>query len=126
MFLRKHFLGGGQLSVLEDVMENLRWIFSTRRGSGYFLDDFGVSDAGFRTPAEMVVSTMDEIRQNIRLYEPRVEVIDVDEDWDEAGKQSKLVVRLRLRDAKEKLEIIVDPAQRSFDERPVSKRRADG
>jgi phage baseplate assembly protein W len=126
MFLRKHFLGGESLSVLEDVMENLRWIFGTRRGSGYFLDDFGVSDAGFRTPAEMVVSTIDEIRQNIRLYEPRVEVIDVDEDWDEAGKQSKLVVRLRLRDAKEKLEIVVDTAQRSFDVRAVSARRSDG
>jgi phage baseplate assembly protein W len=126
MFLRKHFLGGEQLSVLEDVMENLRWIFSTRRGSGYFLEDFGVSDAGFRTPAEMVGSTIDEIRQNIRLYEPRVEVIDVDEDWDDAGKQSKLIVRLRLREAKEKLEIVVDTAQRSFDVRPASKRRADG
>lgn len=117
MFLRKHFLGGEKLSVLDDVMENLRWIFSTRRGSGYFLDDFGVSDAGFRTPAEMVVSMTEEIRQNIRLYEPRVEVIDVDEDWDDAGKQSKLTVRLRLRDAKEKLEIVVDMAQRSFDVR---------
>lgn len=128
MFLRKHFLEprGERLSVLEDVMENLRWIFSTRRGSGYFLDDFGVSDAGFRTPAEMVSSTIDEIRQNIRLYEPRVEVIDVDEDWDEAGKQSKLVVRLRLRDAKEKLEIVVDTAQRSFDVRAAPTRRADG
>jgi phage baseplate assembly protein W len=126
MFLRKHFLGGPPHSVLDDVMENLRWIFSTRRGSGYFLDDFGVSDAGFRTPAEMVVSTTEEIRQNIRLYEPRVEVIDVDEDWDEAGKQSKLIVRLRLRDAKEKLEIVVDMAQRSFDVRPHAARRADG
>ena len=105
MFLRKHFLDGAELTMLEDVMQNLRWIFSTRRGSGYFLDDFGVGDVGFRTPAEMVVTMTDEIRQNIRLYEPRVEVIDVDEDWDESGKRSKLVVRLRVRDRKEKLEI---------------------
>ena len=122
MFLRRQFLDGATLSVLEDVMQNLRWIFGTRRGSGYFLDDFGVGDAGFRTPAEMVVSMTDEIKQNIRLYEPRVEVIDVDEDWDEAGKQSKLIVRLRLRDQKEKLEVVVDMAQRSFDVRPAARR----
>ena len=123
MFLRKHFLDGETLSVLDDVMQNLRWIFGTRRGSGYFLEDFGMSDAGFRTPAEKVVSLTEEIRQNIRLYEPRVEVIDVDEDWDDAGKQSKLTVRLRLRDNKEKLEVVVDMAQRSFDVRPAVSRR---
>jgi len=123
VFLRKHFLDGETLSVLDDVMQNLRWIFGTRRGSGYFLEDFGMSDAGFRTPAEKVVSLTEEIRQNIRLYEPRVEVIDVDEDWDDAGKQSKLTVRLRLRDNKEKLEVVVDMAQRSFDVRPAVSRR---
>jgi phage baseplate assembly protein W len=122
VFLRKHFLDGEQLSVLEDVMQNLRWIFSTRRGSGYFLDDFGIGDVGFRTPSEMVVSMTNEIRHNIRVYEPRVEVIDVDEDYDDHGKQPKLVVRLRLRDQKEKLEVVVDLAQKSFDVRPAAKR----
>jgi phage baseplate assembly protein W len=126
MFLRKHFLDGVTLPVLEDVMQNLRWIFGTKRGSGFFLDDFGMSDAGFRTPAEMVVALTDEIKRNIRLYEPRVEVIDVDEDWNDAGKQSKLVVRLRLRERKEKLEVVIDMGQRSFDVRPVSARRAEG
>ena len=119
MFLRKHFLDGAELSVLEDVMQNLRWIFSTRRGSGYFLEDFGIGDVGFRTPSEMVVSMTDEIRHNIRVYEPRVEVIDVDEDYDDNGKQPKLIVRLRLRDQKEKLEVVVDLAQKSFDVRPA-------
>jgi predicted component of type VI protein secretion system len=119
MFLRKHFLDRVELTLLEDIMQNLNWIFSTRRGSGYFLEDFGVSDVGFRTPAEMVLTMTDEIRQTIRLYEPRVEVINVDEDWDEANNQPKLVVRLRLRERSEKLEVIVDLAKRSFDVRPV-------
>ena len=122
MFLRKHFLDGATLSPLEDIMQNLRWIFSTRRGSGYFLEDFGVSDVGFRTPAEMVVATTSEIRHNIRMYEPRVEVIDIDEDWDEVTNQPKLIVRLRLRDQKEKLNIVVDLANRSFDVLPVPQR----
>jgi len=122
LFLRKHFLDRATLSPLDDIMENLRWIFSTRRGSGYFLEDFGVSDVGFRTPAEMVVATTNEIRHNIRVYEPRVEVIDVDEDWDDVTNQPKLIVRLRLRDQKEKLNLVVDLANRSFDVQPVSTR----
>jgi predicted component of type VI protein secretion system len=123
MFFRKHFLDGVELSVLEDVMQNLNWIFSTRRGSGYFLEDFGVSDVGFRTPSEMVVTMTDEIRQTIRLYEPRVEVIDVDEDWDEITNQPKLILRLRLRKQSDKLEVVVDLAKRSFDVRAVATRR---
>jgi predicted component of type VI protein secretion system len=126
VFLRKHFLDGAELSVLEDVMQNLTWIFSTRRGSGYFLDDFGISDTGFRTPAEMVVSMTDEIRQTIRLYEPRVEVIDVDEDWDDVTNQPKLTLRLRLRAQSEKLEVIVDLAKRTFDVRPIAARGGQG
>lgn len=122
MFLRKHFLDRATLSQLDDIMQNLRWIFSTRRGSGYFLEDFGVSDTGFRTPAEMVVATTNEIRHNIRMYEPRVEVIDIDEDWDDVTDQPKLIVRLRLRDQKEKLNIVVDLAKRSFDVQPVPAR----
>ena len=120
MFLRKHFLDRATLTPLEDIMQNLRWIFSTRRGSGYFLEDFGVSDTGFRTPAEMVVATSNEIRHNIRMYEPRVEVIDIDEDWDEVTNQPKLNVRLRLRDRSEKLNVVVDLAKRSFDVQPVA------
>lgn len=121
MFLHKHFLGGGKLTMLEEVMQNLRFIFSTRRGAGYFLDDFGISDIGFRTPEEMVVSLSAEIRESIRLYEPRVEVIDVDEDWDDAGKRSKLLVRLRVRDHDERLEVVVDLPNKRFDVRPRKK-----
>lgn len=124
MFLRKHFLDGAKLTVLEDVMQNLNWIFSTKRGSGYFLEDFGVGDVGFRTPAEMVVATSEEIRENIRLYEPRVEVIDIDEDWDETTNQPKLSVRLRLRDSTEKLQITVDLTKRTFDIHPTPPRHA--
>jgi phage baseplate assembly protein W len=119
VFLRKHFLDRVELTPLEDIMQNLRWIFSTRRGSGYFLDDFGVSDVGFRTPAEMVVATSDEIRQNIRMYEPRVEILEIDEDWDDITNQPKLIIRLRLRDQKEKLRLTVDIAKRTFDVQPA-------
>jgi hypothetical protein len=82
MFLYKNFLGGRDSSVMEDVIRNLSYVLRTKRGTGYFLEKFGTSDIGFRTPEEMVVALTSEIRENVRLWEPRVEVIDVDEDWD--------------------------------------------
>lgn len=124
MFLHKRFLGGTELTELEDVLQNLRWILSTRRGAGYFLDNFGMSDVGFRTPEEFVVALTDELRENIRLYEPRVELVDVDEDWDDEGRRTKLLVRLRLRDTSDKLQVTIDLANKSFDVQPLKRARA--
>jgi phage baseplate assembly protein W len=115
MFLYKNFLGGRETSEIDDVLRNLSYVLGTKRGTGYFLENFGTSDIGFRTPEEMVVALTSEIRENVRLWEPRVEVIDVDEDWDDAGRRTKLVVRMRLRGGKEGVHVVVDLAKRSFD-----------
>ncbi len=117
MFLHKHF-GGGEgwgEGELADVARNLAHVLGTRRGAGYFLKTFGLSDAGFRTPEESVTSLTAELRETIRLYEPRVELIDIDEDYDDEGERSRLVVALRMRDHGEPLRLVVDLASRSFD-----------
>ncbi len=114
MFLRKHFLGRGPCSELEDVRENLAHVLGTKRGTGYFLPDFGLTELGYRTPEEMVVALSDELRQTLALYEPRVEVLEVEEDWDDLGKRTRLVVRLRVREASEPLSIVVDLQKRSL------------
>jgi phage baseplate assembly protein W len=115
MFLYKNFLGGRETSELADVLRNLSYVLGTKRGTGYFLENFGTSDIGFRTPEEMVVALTSEIRENVRLWEPRVEIIDIDEDWDDAGRRTVLVVRMRLRGSKEGVHVVVDLAKRSFD-----------
>ena len=115
MFLFKNFLGGHATSQLDDVIRNLSNVLGTKRGTGYFLTNFGTSDVGFRTPEEMVQALTAEIRENVRLWEPRVEMLDIDEDWDDAGKRTRLSVRMRLRDGGEKLQVVVDLAKRTFD-----------
>ena len=115
MFLYKHFVGGDKLSELDDVVRNLSNVLHTRRGIGYFLRDFGLSEVGFRTPEQMVTTLTAELRQNIRLYEPRVELIDIDEAYDDEGQRARLVVQLRLRGASEKLQIVIDLRRNSID-----------
>lgn len=115
MFLRKHFLGGASRGELGDVVDNLTNVLSSRRGVGHFLDNFGLSDAGFRTPEESFTAMTAELRETIRLYEPRVELIDVDEEYDDDGSRARLVVALRLRSHGERLRLVVDLSDRSFD-----------
>ncbi|EYF05018.1 GPW/gp25 family protein [Chondromyces apiculatus] len=121
MFLYKHFVGGSAVSEAEDVVRNLRHVLGTKRGAGYFLRSFGLTDVGYRTQEEMVVTLMTEIEENIRLYEPRVELVDMDEGYDDDGGRAHLEVRLRLRSTEERLALVVDLATRTFDFRAETK-----
>jgi phage baseplate assembly protein W len=56
-----------------------------------------------------------EIVENVRLYEPRVQLIEVDEDFDDNGKRSRLVVQLRLRKTTDRVQIVVDLQGRQID-----------
>ena len=118
MFLYKHFMGGHATTEVEDVIRNLNFVLRSRRGSGYFLQTFGLTETGHRTPEEMVTILSAEIEENIRLYEPRVELVDIDEEHDEA-RGVRLVVSLRMRDADEKLRLVVDLDAKSFDIQPA-------
>lgn len=123
MFLYKHFVGGDRLSEMDDVIRNLNHVLRSKRETGYFLRNFGLNEVGFRTPEEMVTTLTAELRENIRLYEPRVELIDIDEDYDDDGARARLVVALRLRSAKEKLQIVFDLQQNTLDVRAMEETR---
>jgi predicted component of type VI protein secretion system len=115
MFLYKHFVDGKTCTVLEDVVRNLGHVLRTKRGAGYFLQNFGLTETGFRTSEEMVNTLTAEITENIRLFEPRVELLEVDDEDDDDTGRARLVVRLRLRDSTEKLRLVVDLAGGKFD-----------
>lgn len=112
MFLAKHFLGAGA-DELEDIQRNLGFVLSSKRGCGYFLTSFGLSEMTFRTPEEAVVRLSAEIEENIRLYEPRVALVKINEVYDDDGRV-KLVIRLRLRSKDETLRLVVDAKNATF------------
>ncbi|WP_437629878.1 GPW/gp25 family protein [Sorangium sp. So ce315] len=114
MFLYKHFVGGPDTREIDDVIRNLGHVLGTKRGAGYFLRSFGLTDVGYRTPEEMIVTLTAEIAENIRLYEPRVELLGIDEAYDEDGGRARLEVKLKLRSSSERLRLVVDPAARTF------------
>jgi len=124
VFLYKHFLGGTELSQLDDIIRNLSNVLHTKRGTGYFLQNFGLTEGGFRTPQEAIMTLKSELEENIRLYEPRVEFIDADEEYDDDGKRARLVVKLRMREAQEKLQIVIDLQKNSIEILPVKKKPA--
>jgi phage baseplate assembly protein W len=124
MFLHKHFVGGQEgVTELDDIVRNLGFVLKTKRGCGYFLENFGLSDVGYRTPEEMVKALTAELEENIRLYEPRVVVGEIEEEYDDAGQRTRLVVALKVRDAGERLAIVIDLKKNQIDVRAVKPAR---
>lgn len=121
MFLYKHFVGGSETSEIDDIVRNLNFVLKTKRGCGYFIETFGLSDVGYRTPAEMVTALTAELEENIRQFEPRVELTGVDEEHDDDGHRARLVVSLRLRSADEKLKLVLNLRTNSFEIVPEGK-----
>lgn len=113
MFFSKHFLAAA-VDELQDIERNLGFLLSSKRACGYFLENFGLGEMTFRTPEEAVVRLSAEIEENIRLYEPRVELIKIGEVYDDDGRV-KLVVRLRVRTRDEALRLIIDPKDGKFE-----------
>jgi hypothetical protein len=58
-----------------------------------------------------------EIEENVRLYEQRVELVEIAEEY--SGGRAKLIINLRVRGKKEKLKLTVNLNDRSFNISPV-------
>lgn len=107
-FLVRRFLGVEE-TLLESVLRNLRNLLGAKRGAASFLPGFGLTETGFRTAEEMLSLLTAEIRENIALYEPRVEVTEIEEDYESENGRLRLLVHCRLRSTSEPLSLLVDP-----------------
>ncbi len=120
-FMYRKFLGG-QETLLEDVLRNLGYLMRAKRGAASFLPGFGLTETGFRTAEEMLTQLSAELRENIRLYEPRVEVTEIEEDHDGEAGYPRLVVHCRLKASNEQLSVVLDPHSRAFTAEPPARR----
>lgn len=112
-FLYRKFLGGEE-TLLEDIMRNLGYIFSTTRGTSVYMPAFGLSSSGFRTNEEMINTYRKEILECVKLYEPRIEVVELEEEYDEASSRPKLIVHFRIHGESQIRTTQIDPNQKSF------------
>ena len=90
----------------EDLVRHLNILIRARRGAASFLRDYGVEAVDFRTVEEAVVVLGAEIRRILEVYEPRIEVLDLEEEHE--GRLI-LVYRCRLRANGQALAVRVDP-----------------
>lgn len=104
MFLYKHFHREQAGSELDDIVRNIGFLLRSKQGCGSFLEGFGITETGYRTPAEMIDALGREIRETLGRYETRVEILEIEEVHSEGGRIT-LAVSCRVRGSAERLGI---------------------
>ena len=65
---------------VSSVIKNLNHLLNTRKGFGSFLRRLGIGDWNmYRARNKIIETILEEIKENIQLYEPRVRVMDIKE-----------------------------------------------
>ena len=115
MFLYRNFMKQESSGdpLITDIMRNLQWIFDTKRGCGYFIPEFGLTQGGFRTNADIIEAYTDEIKEIIDLFEPRLKFLELGDDYDPETDASNLKLNVNLLTA-------ASPSQYDLTPRPIS------
>ena len=94
---------------LKSIVDNLNNILNTKKEYGSVLENFGIRDLNEYSSREQIsVAVLEEVKQNIELYEPRVELVDISmEDTD-----NPFIISLRIdcvvRDLSQTIQISFD------------------
>jgi hypothetical protein len=116
MFLYKHFVDPTLTNEAEDIVRNLRHVLGSRRGTGYFVDSFGLSGSGYRQGDELFVRLMDEVAENIQRNEPRVEVVGkIKEVHDDDATGARIIATMRCISTGEIVRMTVHVTHREFE-----------
>ncbi|MDB4991452.1 MAG: hypothetical protein JWN04_6630 [Myxococcaceae bacterium] len=98
----------------EDIRRNLGWLLSSVRGITSFQPALGLSDATHRPSSGLLEQLRKEILENIERYEPRLEVITIEEEWDEDAERPYLRVEGRIKKSDARLRLLVDANRREL------------
>ncbi len=99
----EHLTEDQKLSL--SIIENLRMILTTRRGSILHLPDFGISDILqiYLASDNPVESLKKEIREVILKYEPRVSEVQIqNSEFDQKTLRAALKIIIKLKDSSNK------------------------
>lgn len=96
---------------LNSIIENINNILTTRRDYGFFLQGFGLSDHHHISVSNNIAAIIiDEIKENIERFEPRVEVIEVVDARKDRLSRMSFAIDCLIRDTARPLKLFLDPA----------------
>ena len=72
--------GNSKDDEIRSIVDNLNRILNTKKGFGHWLESYGIGDYNVHRGRTAIVQTLvEEIKENIELFEPRVRLHEVTE-----------------------------------------------
>ncbi len=99
----EHLTEDQKLSL--SIIENLRMILTTRRGSVLHLPDFGISDILqlYTNSDNPIESLKQEIKELILKYEPRISEVQIqNSEFDQKTLRASLKIIIKIKDSSNK------------------------
>ena len=91
------------------IVANLNYILNTRKYFGSFLRTMGIGDYNvYRSRAMIVETIIDEIKENIALFETRVKLEDISEVESDSPFRLRFQVRCVFVEGSRPIYIVVD------------------
>ncbi len=95
---------------IASIIDNVNNMLNTKRGYGFFLQDFGLSDHHHLSSCEDISEMITrEISENIERFEPRIELINVETIKDDRLFRLSFRIDCVLRNNGASLKLFLDP-----------------
>lgn len=102
----RHRKEGGELQA---IVDNLNHVLNTRKSFGSFLPTFGIGDYNaYKSRHKIVETIIEEIKENIRLYEPRVKLEHIAEVDSDSPFRLRFQVKCVFLDGAKPIYIVLD------------------
>ncbi len=94
---------------LTSIVENLNNILNTKKDYGSFLAGLGIRDLNeFRSKEDIASVVIDEVKNNIEQYEPRVELLDITPQKSDSSFVLSFKIKCIVRKNAESLNMVFD------------------
>lgn len=83
--------------MISDIMQNLQHVLNVRKGYGSVIKNMGIGDYNqYHNQKDVVNTIIEEIKENVVLYEPRVQLIDIKEVKSEHAFRIRFELKCRI------------------------------
>ena len=101
------------------IIDNLNNVLNTKRGYGYFLPNYGISDYNHLSSRDDIVkAVIREVSENIECFEPRIELVKVVQIKDDTLLHLSFRIDCIVRESTRSLKLLLDPIQDRYQVSP--------
>lgn len=100
---------------LQEIIDNLNNILNTKKDYGAPLGNLGMSDlSAYTSKSDIGLKIIEEIRDNVARFEPRIEVVEIEQLDNDNPMYLSFRLHCRMRNRKEEMEVIFDSRNKWF------------